>query len=161
MLVVDVARWRNDDVAGRAMDYLKTYRDRVFFWDQEALNAVLAGKWGELDSRWNWHPTIDHLVGDHPVREGDDRWSKKIRIVHFSGNLKPWTYSGSSPHHKLYFQYLDQTAWSGWRPTRSWKGMLLEAYELSPLRRLLYPAEQWSTTLLRTFTRKYHHNEGK
>lgn len=77
----------------------------------------------------------------------------EIRIAHFSGNLKPWNSGGSSLYHNLYFKYLDQTAWSGWRPARTWKGMALEAYESSRLRRFVYPAEQWATQLVRTFTR--------
>ncbi len=62
VLLIDLARWRKDDVAGRSMDYLNKYRDRVFFWDQEALNAVLAGKLGELDDGWNQNPTIEHFL---------------------------------------------------------------------------------------------------
>ena len=156
VLLIDLARWRCDDVAGRAMSYLNTYRDQVFFWDQEALNAALAGKWGKLDSSWNQNPTIRHLV---PARKAAERnyaagqLPGDIRIAHFTGNLKPWNSCGSSPYHDLYFRYLDQTAWRGSRPSRTWKGMALEAYESSRLRRFVYPAEQWATQLVRTLTR--------
>jgi lipopolysaccharide biosynthesis glycosyltransferase len=152
VLLIDLARWRRDDVAGHAMHYLNTYRDHVFFWDQEALNAVLAGKWGQLDSSWNQNPTLGHLLHPHTIT-GNRRLPAEIRIAHFSGNLKPWNRGGSSPYHNLYFQYLDQTAWSGWRPARTWKGMALDAYESSRLRRFVYPAEQWATQLVRTLTR--------
>lgn len=156
VLLIDLRRWRKDDVAGRAMDYLYTYRDRVFFWDQEALNAVLAGKWGQLNDGWNRNPTIDHLIrsyGPWPVDVADPRRLNEIRIAHFSGNLKPWNCDGSSRHHRLYFQYLDQTAWRGWRPARTWKGMCLQSYESSRLRRFVYPAERWATQVVRTLTR--------
>jgi lipopolysaccharide biosynthesis glycosyltransferase len=156
VLLIDLARWRQDGVAADAMDYLNKYRDQVFFWDQEALNAVLARKWGELDSSWNQNPTIGHLVGSQKATEGNraaQRLQHEIRIAHFSGNLKPWNSGGSSPYHDLYFRYLDQTAWSGWRPAKTWKGMALEAYESSRLRRFMYPAEQWATQLVRTLTR--------
>jgi lipopolysaccharide biosynthesis glycosyltransferase len=151
VLVIDVARWRRDNVAGRAIEYLKTHRDRVFFLDQEALNVVLAGKWGELDSQWNRHPTVDYLLHKEAPRTAGC-------ITHFSGNLKPWSRDGSSPYHELYFQYLDQTAWTGWRPVRNWRGMVLEAYESSRLRRLLYPTEHWATRMVRILTRKYDRN---
>jgi lipopolysaccharide biosynthesis glycosyltransferase len=156
VLLIDVARWRSDDVAGQAIHYLQTYRDRVFFWDQEALNAVLAGRWGELDAAWNTHPTINHLVGhDAPAKQNDalDGLSHNIRIAHFSGNIKPWNCGGSGPYHDLYFRYLDQTAWAGWRPARNYKGLVLQAYESSRLRRLVYPAEQWATQMVRALTR--------
>jgi lipopolysaccharide biosynthesis glycosyltransferase len=156
VLLIDLARWRRDDVAGRAINYLNTYRDQVFFWDQEALNAVLAGKWGELDPAWNRNPTIDHLIRSRRPSDADStagRRSEEIRIAHFSGNLKPWNCAGSSPHHDLYFRYLDQTAWSGWRPARTWKGVWSQAYESSRLRRFVYPAERWATQLVRALTR--------
>jgi lipopolysaccharide biosynthesis glycosyltransferase len=156
VLLIDLARWRRDDVAGRAIHYLKTYRDRVFFWDQEALNAVLAGQWGELDSSWNHHPTIDHLVG-RDMTPAEPRaaagLSHDVRIAHFSGNLKPWNFASSSPYHNLYFRYLDQTAWTGWRPARTITGTILQAYASSRLRRLVYPVEQWATHVVRAFTR--------
>lgn len=154
VLLIDLARWRSDDVAGRTMNYLNTYRDRVLFWDQEALNAVLAGKWGELDPAWNQNPTIDHLIRPHrPLGGGSTQRLSEIRIAHFSGNLKPWNYSGSSPNHDLYFRYLDQTAWRGCRPARTLKGVWWQAYESSRLRRLMYPAERWATRLVRALTR--------
>jgi lipopolysaccharide biosynthesis glycosyltransferase len=160
VLLIDVTRWRSDDVAGRAMNYLKTYRDRVCFWDQEALNAVLAGKWGELDPGWNRHPTLGGFIREPETSAGGRHSFNEIRIVHFSGNLKPWNCAGSSRHHRLYFQYLDQTAWSGWRPPSNWTGRMLGAYESSRLRRWLYPAEHWPTRLLKRFTRKYELTEG-
>jgi lipopolysaccharide biosynthesis glycosyltransferase len=155
VLVIDVARWRQDDVAGHAIKYLNTYRDQVFFWDQEALNAVLARKAGKLDLGWNQNPTLSHLVNGHTSSDKDTNPPSHggIRIAHFSGNLKPWNCAGQTPYHDLYFHYLDQTAWKGWRPPRTWRGTALEAYESSRLRRFLYPAEQWATQLVRTFTR--------
>ena len=122
VLLIDVAKWRRDDVAGRAIDYLNSYRKRVFFWDQEALNAVLAGKWGELPSGWNWNPTLNHFITRPPANgrneqgrnRAPDKFPDEIRIAHFSGNLKPWECCGSSPHHHLYFQYLNHHSGRGW-----------------------------------------------
>ncbi len=151
VLVSDLAAWRRDDVAGRALDYLRRYGQRVYFWDQEALNAVLAGSWGALDTRWNWQVTIDRLAA--PGRSDHSRahpW-----ILHFSGNLKPWLYGGSSAHHQAYYRYLDRTAWSGSRPTPSWRATMLSAYESSRLRRICYPAEQLGTRIVRAVTRRY------
>jgi lipopolysaccharide biosynthesis glycosyltransferase len=54
VMLVDLAAWRGDEVGVKAREYLLNYADRVYFWDQEALNAVLAGKWGEMDLQWYW-----------------------------------------------------------------------------------------------------------
>ena len=145
VMLIDLQRWRAEEVGRRSLEYLAKYGKRVYFWDQEALNAVLAGVWGELDAGWNWHPSRDRLVGSTPAEP---------RIVHFSGNLKPWTHLGSGRYHELYYGALDQTAWTGWRPERYWKGRLAGWYETSSLRRVLYPAERWATQIRHSLTQR-------
>ena len=142
VMVVNLDLWRRDDIPGHVLEYLRRYGDAVVFLDQEGLNAVLAGKWGELDPRWNCMSCVRRPL--------NDPW-----IVHFTGNLKPWVYPSRNPSHVLYFRYLDSTAWAGWRPKRSLSGMILGRYESSGLRDVLYPAEAWGMRFLRTFTRRY------
>ena len=153
VMLIDTARWRRDDVAGHALAYLRRYRDRVFFWDQEALNAVLAGRWRELDQRWNWSVSMDRLSGDRGA-PGDGA-PHQAWILHFSGTLKPWTYPSRSPYHSLYYRCLDLTAWSGWRPPATWRGRALGLYESSSFRRVVYPLERRYLQLLGRVTRRY------
>ena len=148
VMVIDLDKWRAHNVGHQAVKYLEDYKDRVYFWDQEALNAVLADQWGELDSRWNWHPALDQLTGL------PNQSPPSPSIVHFNGNLKPWTFAGHGDYRALYRQYLDRTAWTGTRPPRRWSDGILGWYEVSRIRHLFYPAEQWSTMALRTMTRK-------
>lgn len=153
VMVIDVSRWRADDVAGQALAYLRRYRERVFFWDQEALNAVLAGRWRELDERWNRSVSVDRLARDRGASgEGAGRnpW-----ILHFSGSLKPWAYPSRSAYHSLYYRYLDMTAWAGWRPPSTWHGIALGLYESSTLRRTIYPLERRCIQILGRITRRY------
>jgi lipopolysaccharide biosynthesis glycosyltransferase len=156
VMVIDVARWRRDDVAGAALAYLERFGERVFFHDQEALNAVLAGKWGDLDERWNWSVSLDRLspgAGRGPAAgargPGSDPW-----ILHFSGTLKPWAYRSRSVHHSIYYRHLDRTAWAGWRPRRTWGGRALEWYESSSLRRAVHPLERRWLQLISRVTRR-------
>ena len=156
VMVMDLALWRRDDVAGRVADHLRRWRDEVVFWDQEGMNAVLAGAWGELDPRWNRNPSIRagrfrrHSGSTGSQEAVDESW-----IVHFTGNLKPWVYHGRDPFHTCYFRYLDQTAWAGWRPAPTVAGAAIALYEASGLRDLLYPAEARVIQLLRAVTRRY------
>jgi lipopolysaccharide biosynthesis glycosyltransferase len=144
VMVLDLDLWRRDEVPVRALEYLRRYRDTVVFWDQEALNAVLAGRWAELDPRWNH---IANLRGSQPG--APEAW-----IHHFTGTLKPWVYPGAELSHTLYYRYLDQTAWAGWRPQRSVARMVIGSYQSSALRRMLLPAEERLMRLMRTLTRK-------
>ena len=152
VLVADLERWRRDDVAGQVLAHLHRHRNAVYYWDQEGLNVVLANKWGELDRRWNHLVTYrDRAAGR---RESDAAGSgpaaaRGAWILHFAGNHKPWIYLTSDQLSALYFEYLDRTPWSGWRPSRTIGAAVLDAYERSGLRRVLYPAEQWGVRLRR------------
>ena len=152
IMLIDVARWRSENIAARALDYLSRYRRRVYFWDQEALNAAFAGKWTRADQRWNWSPRSDHIEG---IDANFASAEKSPWIVHFSGNLKPWNFEGKSAPYELYYKYLDATAWAGWRPPRSWKNLALRHYESFRFRNLLAPLEKLAMTAERARTLHY------
>jgi lipopolysaccharide biosynthesis glycosyltransferase len=122
VLVMNLRRWREDDITGRALAYLRDYRQLVLWWDQDALNATLAGGWGELDLRWN---QTSHLH-DYPSWDAspfeEERYRRALAepwVVHFAAPWKPWHFGCPHPCRDLFFHYLDRTAWRGWRPGRS------------------------------------------
>jgi lipopolysaccharide biosynthesis glycosyltransferase len=146
MMVIDVDAWRNENVSRSGLEYLRKFRDSVFFWDQEALNAALVGRWSALESRWNWSATLDRLSS--PSDRLNLPESGEARVVHFNGSLKPWLIEDIDGLGVPYFKHLDDTAWAGWRPARTLRSSLLGWYGSSRVRRQLYPAEQWGIQLL-------------
>lgn len=146
VLLIDLARWRAANVEQHALAYLRRNARRVYFWDQEALNAALAGRWCTLAPAWNWSPTTGAA---RSFAEAD------ARILHFSGNLKPWRYAGRQPEHALYHRTLDETAWAGFRPRRSLLASALARYDASALRRRALPLERSALALLRSATFRY------
>lgn len=158
VMVINLELWRRDDIAARALAYLKRYRDRVFFLDQEGLNAVLAGKWRQIDRLWNWSLFAERQELSYQNRKGitiDNNSRQDPHILHFTGNLKPWNYNGSTVYDEIYYQYLDMTVWANWRPSRGWKRTLLHKYASSNFRQLYYGPEQWLMYLQRRFSRRY------
>jgi lipopolysaccharide biosynthesis glycosyltransferase len=155
VMLVDLDRWRAENISQRVLDYLRRFGDSVFFWDQEGLNAVLAGKWGELDPRWNCNASVPpgRRVSRNLASRTSGEANERPWIIHWAGYLKPWRYPGRDPEKLLYFKYLDMTAWAGWRPRRTIVSKLIERYELSGVRARVYPAEQWGMRLLRRLSR--------
>ncbi len=155
VMLLDLDRWRRDGIAEKVMTYLRQYRGAVVLWDQDGLNAVLRGRWGELDLRWNQNAAVcgrsffdaGHLDPAAYRNVRDDPW-----IIHFSGHLKPWHYPLESPAYASYFEYLDKTAWAGWRPRRTFASALVTKYESSAWRTIAYPAEAWLVRLWRRLT---------
>jgi lipopolysaccharide biosynthesis glycosyltransferase len=147
VMLINLPQWRKQGVCGRALDYVKTYANDVSFWDQEGLNAVLAGDWGELDPVWNWSVNI----GGTDVHR---RTNGAAKIIHFNGNLKPWTYDRGDAHSRVYYQYVDRTSWPGWRPSLTWWSAAFRTYERTPLREALLPLERVGTNVLRVLTKR-------
>ena len=119
LMVVNLALWREERIAQRVLTCLQENAEHVLWWDQYALNVVLADRWRQLDHRWNqgahiyayptWRlsPVSKEAIG--PLRR--DPW-----IVHYCSPIKPWQDGCRHPFTAAFFETLDRTAWSSWRP---------------------------------------------
>jgi lipopolysaccharide biosynthesis glycosyltransferase len=149
VLVIDLDVWRQKEFGAKAICYLRSRKRSIALYDQEALNAVLLGRWGRVDPRWNLIASVarrrfqrsPHLSADVYRRTVEDPW-----ILHFAGDWKPWTLPHGRHPYDLYFRYLDQTPWSGWRPRTS-LGASFRAFYHERLRDSLYPLEVLYTAL--------------
>jgi lipopolysaccharide biosynthesis glycosyltransferase len=138
VMSIDLEAWRRGQVMEQSLRYLRRFSRGVYFWDQEALNAVVPGRWGRLDPRWNQSPSRASV--DAPPR-----------LLHFTGNLKPWRHAGRSGWHRRYYAALDETAWRGWRPEAGSNGAVAW-YADSRLRRALHSLEPLGMRVWRWWT---------
>ncbi|MDX6393933.1 MAG: hypothetical protein QOJ73_4996 [Streptosporangiaceae bacterium] len=121
VLLLNLPAWREEDITGAAVAYLTDGRHQ-FLVDQEAINAVLPGRIGQLDPHWNVQ--TEHFQPSHqatlPLDEEQlaevvkDPW-----IVHFTTAVKAWSYECTHPFRDDWFASLDQTPYRGWRPSRA------------------------------------------
>ncbi len=129
VIVINLKKWRTDGIAAKAIEYLKCNGKYVHLHgeavlnallDQGVLNALLAGQWGELDPRWNLTPAIIDLYSswqNSPFSEAVyNRLIHEPYIIHFATDRKPWN-SRHTLFKDAFFDYVDMTAWSGWRLT--------------------------------------------
>jgi lipopolysaccharide biosynthesis glycosyltransferase len=115
-LVIDLKRWKQEQVSERVLAYLRNYPEHTRYWDQSALNATLYGRWQRLPDTWNT-----------PAFWADQKkkgTSLEDSILHFVGPDKAWLRG----HHRKpaalrFFDELDRTAWRRWRP-RIWRDQL-------------------------------------
>ena len=121
LLVIDLAQWRREHYAEQVLECLRTHRQHVLWWDQYALNVVLAGKWRAIDQRWNQgaHIFVYPNWRESPFdRETFARLRTSPWIVHFCSPTKPWHYFCHHPNTRDFYRCLRNTDWSGWRPSR-------------------------------------------
>ncbi len=120
VLVINLRKWRAENISAKLFQYLEAFKEFVQHHDQEAMNALFAGKWGELEPQWNQTPDFFNYSSweESPYQEID--YYNAINSpcsVHFAGTSKPWNSFEKHPSRELFFHYLDMTAWSGWRFT--------------------------------------------
>lgn len=121
VLLMDLAAWRERDVAGRAFAALR--RQPMLYGDQCGLNAVGPDDILQMDPRWNLQ--VGHLEPDR-----SSAWLVERRevlaaaladpaIVHFNtGPLgRPWRSGCAHPWRREWLEVLDRTSWAGWRPS--------------------------------------------
>jgi len=127
VLVINVRKWRADDFSTKAINYFRQNLEHIGLYDQGLLNALLVGKWGQLDPRWNFNATSFYDYSsegylswkDSDSQFPEDTYYNLVRnpyIVHFVSEKKPWT-SRHTPRKEDFFEYVDRTEWSGWRLT--------------------------------------------
>jgi lipopolysaccharide biosynthesis glycosyltransferase len=105
--------------AERMVDSVHAFVDEhgtTQWFDQDALNVVYAGRWYELDPRWNaqnsfwfWPDLANEVLGDTERA----RAIARPGILHFEGPtvVKPWHYLCQHPHRHAYRAMLRETPW--------------------------------------------------
>jgi lipopolysaccharide biosynthesis glycosyltransferase len=120
VMIINLTQWRQEEISQKVLDFLTKYSEKIRWHDQDALNAIFAGKWLEIDPRWNQIPYILNLKSWQDSPFSEDVFNQVINepyIIHYATENKPWKYKATPrPNDNLYFEYLDQTVWKGWRP---------------------------------------------
>ncbi|WET76721.1 glycosyltransferase [Amycolatopsis sp. QT-25] len=107
VMVIDLARWRAENIGEQVMRQCQENRHRLLIqnrWnqhDQYGFNVVLQHRWTALPSGWN----------HYAERALDD-----VGIVHFLGDMKPGAPLALPECTELFIQAVDATQWAGWRP---------------------------------------------
>jgi len=120
VLVINLQKWRADDITAQTISYLKIYQQDIRAHDQDVLNGLFADRWSELDPKWNLTPAIIDLFSSWQESPFSEEVYQRLidspSIVHFATNRKPWN-SRHTLFKDAFFEYVDRTAWSGWRLT--------------------------------------------
>jgi lipopolysaccharide biosynthesis glycosyltransferase len=107
VMLVDAERWRKDRVEERAIELIREFPEEAVFADQSPLNAVVAGSWLPLDSRWNARARNSFVVelGGWVVTRGGVRRAQEVSVLHWAGSVKPWDSDhGPSPDRRRYME---------------------------------------------------------
>lgn len=109
MIVINLKKWREDNVEAMLFDYLNKYPERLKHQDQDLLNAVLYEKSLPLDLRWN----SQYFIGGYPKYRREDYVRSLLNpaIIHYIMADKPWKVSSCAYRRELYLQAFKKTPW--------------------------------------------------
>lgn len=88
--------WR--EMAPRALEYFANYPERCLYHDQSALNAVFHGRREHLSPVYNYASLYAKLGLADEIEP---------RIIHFTGENKPWSYAGPPWNGRFLSSYTD------------------------------------------------------
>ncbi|ULT39543.1 glycosyltransferase family 8 protein [Niabella defluvii] len=99
ILLINAKRWREEQIAGKVIQFLHENRKYINYADQYGLNGLLYNQWLELDPLWNWFAFKEH---------------ERPNIIHFL-DIKPIfkNYKSQPLFQKYFFDYLNQTPFKG------------------------------------------------
>ncbi|MEK4653521.1 MULTISPECIES: glycosyltransferase family 8 protein [Niallia] len=129
VLVINLDKWREEQITRKAFEYIKRHPEKLIAHDQSILNYLLYDKWHQVDYTWNVRTQIfslDYLNAGFDNFESFEEVKEDPSIVHFTTASKPWHYLNNHPFKKEYFYYLDKTGYE---------------YEKYPERKLLFEKE--------------------
>jgi lipopolysaccharide biosynthesis glycosyltransferase len=118
VMLVNLSKWRKDNVIPKFLAFAKSHRSLLPSADQDVLNSVFRGHILNIGYKWNWQALFVRFthkeLGLTPEEYADLRQSP--RLVHYTSGYKPW-YDRWQPHYKhLYYKALALTPWKGYVP---------------------------------------------
>ena len=115
VLVMNLKKWRADDISNKVFEFIRSNDEKLLNHDQDALNAVLFNRWKELPEMWN---SFRYMRSLWELIRKTVSFNRKTQpcILHYVGSIKPWHYRFINPQKKEYYKYLSLTEWNDYIP---------------------------------------------
>ncbi|MCR8660518.1 glycosyltransferase family 8 protein [Paenibacillus endoradicis] len=110
VLIINLTKWRINNISTLVMKFIATYPERLKMWDQDALNAILYNDWYEIDYIWNLRAQLfnqDFQTAGFDSEAVFENAKNDPAISHFTTASKPWHFLNNHPYKEEYFKYLD------------------------------------------------------
>jgi len=120
VLVVNLKKWREENLFDKFMRFVKETKIRLEAHDQDIFNIIFDGKWICLGLKYNQYeknPDLDKDMLEHffTFKEIEDAQNTPV-IIHFIGGRKPWHYRNEHIRKNLYWEYLMLTPFNDYKP---------------------------------------------
>lgn len=106
VMLINLSQWRDSNTSKKIIEFIKEKKERLESHDQDAINAILWGKWLNISYKYNFTSILEsiHLINYKEI-------NKYILIIHYTG-IKPWNYLYMGILKNKYSHYLKKTPWN-------------------------------------------------
>lgn len=94
VMFIDYSKWKEKTSVDKFLKVLKKYSDKIIFWDQDVLNKYFDQSYDEIPEILNFrvYEPVNYEILD-----------KEAVLLHYSGNVKPWTIQGGYKKFSKYY----------------------------------------------------------
>ena len=98
VMMINLKAWREEEISHKVLEYTQKFRQYVHYADQDGINAIIAGRWGRLNPKWNVMIHIIESYGKYfsisheERRHAQEAFMSDPYILHFTSRMKPWQY---------------------------------------------------------------------
>ena len=121
VILMDLARWRAEDVLKKLLDFYGAHAGSLFACDQDTINGALRGKICSLTPKYNFftnyryfrYQTLKKLCAAYE-EVGEQAFYEAKRapvVIHYLGDERPWIRGNHNHYKKYYKKYLTRTPW--------------------------------------------------
>jgi lipopolysaccharide biosynthesis glycosyltransferase len=114
VMVINLSKWRRDSISLQLHKYIQENISKLEYHDQDALNAVLCGKWLPISPKWNQQSVMFKLNCSETSFTSEE-YEEALRapaVIHYTTSSKPWDYMNEHPYRQDYFDHLQHTGWN-------------------------------------------------
>ena len=106
MLLVDLAQWREHNIAAQLLQTATTIDKSVPYGDQCFLNTVFQKNWLQLEESWNFQTGAVQYFQKRNLGEIFPKPDTVPPVIHYTTRAKPWLCDyGEIPFIEVYWQY--------------------------------------------------------
>ena len=87
VILVNLKKWREDNIESKLFENVFKYSDVLMFPDQDTLNITLNSKVKYLSHKYNAMPVQNYVIQE----EQKEAFNTPV-IIHWAGFMKPWIY---------------------------------------------------------------------
>jgi len=120
VMVINNKKWKEKSFAIKVIEFIDFNHNTVAFPDQDGLNAVINGRWKEIELKYNQQAVIFEKNFEEKYYCFSKEEIKKAKenpiIIHYTGSSKPWHFRNKHPYKHLYWKYLRMTPFKRYIP---------------------------------------------